>query len=39
LINPSFSAASVKNYLGMVSDKEFLNDFLDNAVNLGLPEK
>ena len=39
LINPSFSAASVKNYLGMVSDKEFLNAFLDNAVNLGLPEK
>jgi len=39
LINPNFSAASVKNYLGMVSDKEFLNAFLDNAVNLGLPEK
>ncbi len=38
LINPNFSAVSVKNYLGMVSDKQFLNSFLENAINLGLPK-
>ena len=29
LINPNFSAVSVKNYLGMVTDKQFLNSFLE----------
>ena len=38
LINPNFSAVSVKNYLGMVTDKQFLNSFLENAINLGLPK-
>ena len=38
LINPNFSAVSVKNYLGMVSDKQFLNSFLENAINMSLPK-
>ena len=39
LINPKFSAKSVKNYLGMLSDKSFLEEYLDTVVSLGLPEK
>ena len=39
LINPKFSAKSVKNYLGMLSDKSFLEEYLDTVVSLGLPEQ
>ena len=39
LINPKFSAKSVKNYLGMLSDKGFLEEYLDTVVSLGLPEQ
>ena len=39
LINPKFSSKSVKNYLGMLSDKGFLEEYLDTVVSLGLPEQ
>ena len=37
MINPNFSAKSIENYLGMVSDREFFQEFKDNAIKLGIP--
>ncbi len=39
VINPKFSAKSVENYLGMLSDKGFLEEYLDTVLSLGLPKK
>lgn len=38
LLNPKFTVSSVKNYLGMLSNKEFLNVYIENAIGLGLTE-
>ena len=39
MINPNFSAKSIENYLGMVSDREFFQEFKHNAINLGVPSE
>ena len=33
-LNPKFTVSSVKNYLGMLSNEEFLNAFIENAISL-----
>jgi hypothetical protein len=37
LLNPNFDISSVKSYLGLMSDKEFLARYLNTAEKMGLP--
>ena len=37
LINPDFTVSSIKNYLGLMSDKAFLETYLNTAEAMGLP--
>jgi adenylate cyclase len=37
-LNPKFSQSSVKNYLGLMSEKDLLSKYLNMAGELGLPQ-
>ena len=38
LINPDFTVSSIKHYLGLMSDKAFLETYLNTAEAMGLPK-